>query len=96
MLTAPAAGPGPQGERQVTLGELRRCALRLVPGQKIAYVTDVADDSRNASRIVALAAGARTLIPFHFSPRYSFSPSYSGRESELRAEAAEAFRGAST
>jgi ribonuclease Z len=123
-LGVPAAGPQSGGDRCLTLGELRASALRLVPGQKIAYVTDVAHHAGNADRIVALAAGAdllfiestfleaeaaeaarkahltaheagalaraagvRVMIPFHFSPRYT------GREAELRAEAREAFGG---
>ena len=90
------------------LGELRARALRIVPGQKIAYVTDVVYHAANAGAIVELArgadllfieatfaadeeeraaekhhltsrqagllarqAGAKRLIPFHFSPRHS-------------------------
>jgi len=124
VLVAPEGDSASPGERRLTLGELRERALQLVPGQKIAYVTDAAHHAENAGRIVALAAGAdllyiestfleaeaveaarkahltahaagalaraagaRVLIPFHFSPRYA------GRESELRAEAREAFGG---
>ena len=94
-------------ERTYPLGELKREVLRIVPGQKIAYVTDVLYHEANAERIVRLArnadilfietpflhqdaaraaarchltaqqagtlarrAGARVVIPFHFSPRY--------------------------
>jgi len=39
---------------------------------------------------IARAAGARDVVPFHFSPRYA------GRESELRAELELAFRGDSS
>jgi len=39
---------------------------------------------------VARAAGARVVVPFHFSPRYT------GREGELRAELELAFRGGSS
>lgn len=125
VLVAPAAGVASPAERRLTLGELRERALRLVPGQKIAYVTDVGYHEENARRIVTLAAGAdllfiestfleseaaeagrkahltaraagelaraagvRALVPFHFSPRYA------GRETELRAEAQQAFAGA--
>ena len=38
--------------------------------------------------VIACAAKARAVIPFHFSPRYS------GREAELREEVEQAFRGA--
>lgn len=111
-------------ERSVTLGELKRRALELVPGAKVAYVTDVVHHEENTRRIVALArdadvlfiesvfldaeadhaaekkhltakqagaiaraAGARLVVPFHFSPRYV------ERERELRAELAAAFGG---
>jgi ribonuclease Z len=99
--------------------------LRLVPGTKICYVTDVAFDPHNVQRITALAAGAAQLfiecvfldqdadhaarkrhltarqagsiagaagaklvIPFHFSPRYA------EREAQLRAEIEAAARAA--
>jgi ribonuclease Z len=108
----------------VALGTLREKALRCVPGQKIAYVSDVAFHAENVRRIVELAAqsdllfmeamfleqdaddarrkfhltarqageiarqaGARALVPFHFSPRYSDC------ESRLRSEAETAFGG---
>lgn len=104
-------------EHFFTLGALKAEILRLVPGEKICYVTDVAFHQENVQRITALAAnaaqlfiecvfleqdadlaarkhhltarqagsmareaGARLVIPFHFSPRYA------GREGELRAE----------
>jgi len=123
-ITAPTAEPEPRGERRLSLGTLRNTALQVVPGQKIAYVTDAAHHAENARRIVELArqsdllfiecmflaadaadagrkahltarqagslareAGAHVLVPFHFSPRYA------GRESELRAEAQDAFGG---
>lgn len=111
-------------ERVFALGELKRQVLQLVPGEKLAYVTDAAYNDRNARRIVELArnadllfiesvflhedadqarekhhltarqageiaraAGARAVVPFHFSPRYV------GRESELRIELDRAFHG---
>lgn len=115
---------GTARETVLPLGRLRDEVLSIVPGQKIAYVTDVAYHEHNAARIAALArdadvlfietpfldadaplaaakrhltaaqagliarrAGARRMVPFHFSPRYV------GREAELRAEAERAFRG---
>ena len=104
-------------ERILPLGVLKAEVLRLVPGRKIGYVTDVAFQQDNVQRITALAAdaaqlfiecvfleqdadhaarkhhltarqagsiareaGAKLLVPFHFSPRYA------GREADLRAE----------
>jgi ribonuclease Z len=116
----------PAGGRAVTLGELREKVLRIVPGQKIVYVTDAGYTPANAEAIVDLArgadvlyieaaftqkeerraaaknhltasqagwlaqaAGARRLVPFHFSPKHS-------EEGErLLREALEAFSGLS-
>jgi len=95
----------------IPLGTLRDRVLRIVPGQKIAYVTDVVFHPANAAAIVDLArgadllfiettfaadeeeraaekhhltsrqagqlarqAGAKRLIPFHFSPKHSEEP----------------------
>lgn len=49
------------GEREMPLGALRP-ALSVVPGQKIAYVTDVAPTGENARRIAGLARGADVLF----------------------------------
>jgi ribonuclease Z len=113
-----------EAERTLPLGALK-AALEIVPGSRIAYVTDVVHEEENARRIAALArdvdllfiesvfldedadhaarkyhltakqagliaraAGARHVIPFHFSPRYS------EHEDALRAELERAFRGA--
>lgn len=94
-------------ERTFLFGELKH-AVERVPGQRVAYVTDVAFHERNVERIVDLArnadilfiesvfldadaahaelkqhltarqagtiarlAGARNVVPFHFSPRYA-------------------------
>ncbi|MDH3239528.1 MAG: MBL fold metallo-hydrolase [Alphaproteobacteria bacterium] len=46
----------------LTLGELRADVLRIVPGQKIAYVTDAANNRKNHDRIVRLAHGADLLF----------------------------------
>lgn len=101
--------PGGAGahESVVKLGELRDRVVHIVPGQKIAYVTDAIYDESNAGRIVELVraadilfieapfldcdaaraaekfhltarqagllarrAGARAVVPFHFSPMY--------------------------
>jgi len=104
-------------ERVFPLGALKAEVLRLVPGEKIGYVTDVAFHPDNVQRIAALVAdaaqlfiecvfleedadhaarkyhltarqagsiarkaGAKLVIPFHFSPRYA------DREAELRGE----------
>jgi ribonuclease Z len=48
---------GVQRERFLSLAELKP-ALRIVPGQKIAYVTDVAWREDNVTRIVDLARNA--------------------------------------
>ncbi len=99
---------GSSQERTVSLGELKEKALRIVPGQKIAYVTDAGYTPANAETIVDLArnadwlfietaftheeeqraaekyhltarqagrlareAGAKRLVPFHFSPKHT-------------------------
>jgi ribonuclease Z len=49
-------------DRAVALGVLRTAALQLVPGEKIAYVTDVAYHADNVRRIEALAARADILF----------------------------------
>ena len=49
-------------ERRFPLGELRRQVLKIVPGQKVAYVVDVAFSDENAERIVALARGSDILF----------------------------------
>jgi ribonuclease Z len=115
---------GATRERVVSLGDLREKVLRVVPGQKIAYVTDAGYTPKNAEAIVELArdadtlyietaftheeekraaekyhltsrqagwlaraAGAKRLIPFHFSPKHT------EEEETLIREALEAFEG---
>lgn len=51
-----------QHERSLPLGQLRREVLRIVPGQKLAYVVDAVHHTENARRIVALARDADTLF----------------------------------
>lgn len=53
---------GREGERRLSLGELKERILEIVPGQKIAYVTDAAPTPENFERIVALAAGSDHLF----------------------------------
>jgi ribonuclease Z len=97
--------------KTVTLGELRKEALQVAPGQRLAYVVDAAAHEANIDRAARLArgadhlfieaafsdedaaradqrrhltagaagriakqAGARQVIPFHFSPRYIDRP----------------------
>lgn len=49
-------------ERLFSLGELRTRAVRVVPGQKIVYVSDAAPTEENGELIVALARGADQLF----------------------------------
>jgi ribonuclease Z len=97
--------------RTMTIGELKRHALRIARGQRLAYVVDAAAHADNIARAARLAgeadqlfieaafanedaalaaeryhltagaageiarrAGARQVIPFHFSPRYLERP----------------------
>ncbi|MCX7815942.1 MAG: MBL fold metallo-hydrolase [Syntrophales bacterium] len=94
----------------VPLGELRSKAVKITPGRRVAYVTDVLFSKENVERIVHLAkdadvlfiettflqedvhraqatyhltahqageiarlAGAKRIVPFHFSPKYKGS-----------------------
>lgn len=49
-------------ERTVFLGALREQALRLIPGQRVVYVTDCAWTKRNVEKILELAQDADTLV----------------------------------
>jgi ribonuclease Z len=97
--------------RMMAIGELKRDALRIARGQRLAYVVDAAAHAANIARAARLAkgadqlfieaafadedaalaaerhhltagaageiarrAGARQVIPFHFSPRYLDRP----------------------
>jgi ribonuclease Z len=57
-----ARATGNVGDRPIRLGTLRAHALQIVPGQKLAYVTDVAHHAENAQRIVGLADKADLLF----------------------------------
>jgi ribonuclease Z len=53
---------GEVAEKWMPLGELQSRVLHVVPGQKIAYVTDAVYHAENAEKIVALASGADYLF----------------------------------
>lgn len=57
-----AQAAGGETERPLKLGTLRSEALQVVPGQKIAYVTDAAHHAGNVQRIVELAGAADLLF----------------------------------
>ncbi len=65
-------------ERAIPLGELRS-AITVTPGQKIAYVTDVADTVVNRDAIVRLADGADLLF---------IEAAFAASDAELAAERA--------
>lgn len=50
------------GGTVVTVGELKERALRVGPGQRIAYVTDAVFHEANAAKTIALARGADHLF----------------------------------
>ena len=49
-------------ERIFSLGELKQKVLEFVPGQRVCYVTDVADNERNRSAVANFARGADLLF----------------------------------
>ncbi|MBU2488832.1 MAG: ribonuclease Z [Proteobacteria bacterium] len=59
LLDAPAVDGS---IRRLPLGEVREKAVRISPGQKIAYVTDVVASPENEARILDLAANADHLF----------------------------------
>lgn len=48
--------------RRISLGALKEHALRIAPGQRLAYVVDTAGHAANIDRAVALARGAQQLF----------------------------------
>jgi ribonuclease Z len=53
---------GKEFEKHIPLRELVENLIRIVPGQKVAYVTDVVYHENNKRKIVQLARGADTLF----------------------------------
>jgi ribonuclease Z len=49
-------------DRTFELGELKRGVLEFLPGQKVCYVTDVADTEQNRSMLVEFVRGADLLF----------------------------------
>ncbi len=83
-ITIPLPGGG---EKRISLGELKRDILRIVPGQKIGYVVDVLYNEDNARRIIELVRGADQLFieaPFlegdaaHAAARYHLTAHQAG------------------
>jgi ribonuclease Z len=62
LVTARCREGSTMRDKQLSLGDLRRAALQPVPGQKIAYITDVACHASNLQRIRQLAANADLLF----------------------------------
>ncbi len=52
---------GPRDE-MIALGDLKAKVLEFVPGQKVCYVTDVADNARNRSTLASFLRGADALF----------------------------------
>jgi len=52
---------GPRDE-MLAIGELKAKVLEFVPGQKVCYVTDVADTPRNRGTLAEFLGGADTLF----------------------------------
>jgi ribonuclease Z len=53
---------GGTGETSIPLGVLRERAVKISPGEKIAYVTDALYSEENVRRIVELSAGAEVMF----------------------------------
>jgi len=49
-------------DETLPLGELKRSLLEFVPGQKVCYVTDVADNERNRAALAGFLQGAELLF----------------------------------
>ena len=61
-IAIPGRDLGSTEKRFVSLGELKRDILRIVPGQKIAYVVDTLYNEDNARRIIGLVQDADQLF----------------------------------
>jgi ribonuclease Z len=59
---APFRVPTPEGGRVFSLGALRDRIARITPGQRIAYITDVAGTPDNISKMIDLARGVDHLF----------------------------------
>jgi len=78
---------GRMQEKRLSLGDLKKDILRIVPGQKIAYVVDTLYNEDNARRIIELAEDADQLFieaPFlqrdaaHAAARYHLTAHQAG------------------
>ncbi len=49
-------------DRTIALGELKQDVLEFLPGQKVCYVTDVADNDRNRAALAGFVRGADLLF----------------------------------
>jgi ribonuclease Z len=72
--------------REMELGELKHKVLEFVPGQKVCYVTDVADNERNRTALTAFLQGADLL--FIEAAFLDVDRSHAERKSHLTARAA--------
>jgi ribonuclease Z len=61
MLEVPVPDPS-LGPRRFRLGDLADRIARISPGQKIAYITDVAGHTKNQEKIISLIRGADHLF----------------------------------
>jgi ribonuclease Z len=73
-------------ERWLALGDLKASALRIVPGQKLCYVTDMRYHAENEARVARLAADADLL--FIESVFLSAQADHAARKFHLTAEQA--------
>lgn len=92
LIPIPWHNRGQACERHLSLGELKRDILRIVPGQKIGYVVDTLYNEDNARRIIELLQGAEQLFieaPFlqrdaaHAAARYHLTARQAGTLARL-------------